>query len=83
MKKKLKNCIECQHHEIIADPDPSDWFDDNDVAVVCKKTLNDKRNISSKYHADHSNFKAITVACRPFKVKQECKIPSWCPLKMM
>lgn len=63
---KLTNCIDCPFHEVQRDPDPDDWFNDDDVKVVCKKT---KR-------ADNE----ITNACRPYRIRAESAIPKWCPL---
>jgi len=60
----IKNCIKCPFHEVLPDPDPHDWFCDDDVKVVCRKT-----------------GKNITVACRPYAIRREADIPSWCPLK--
>lgn len=37
MKIVIKNCLECIHHSIERDPDPGDWFCDNDEKTVCKK----------------------------------------------
>jgi hypothetical protein len=39
----LTCCIDCPHHEVRSDPDPDDWFCDDDVKVVCLKA---KRNIT-------------------------------------
>jgi len=75
----VENCIDCENHEIISDKDPDDWFCDDDVAVVCKKMPNEKMNKSSKHEADHSEFRAITVGCRPYNIKKESGVPSWCP----
>lgn len=61
---KYSNCTECPAHKVLPDPDPNDWFNDDDVKVVCG-------------HADRN----ITVACRPYRVKAECEVPNWCPLK--
>ena len=33
----MANCSECSEHEIQPDPDPFDWFCDDDVKVLCKK----------------------------------------------
>ena len=63
---KIQNCMDCPHHEVQADPDPHDWFCDDDVKVVCKKTTR-KNN-------------EITVACRPYMTRKECEVPDWCPL---
>lgn len=76
----IANCYHCKNREIIKDPDPDDWFCDDDIAVVCTVTPNDKQNTRSRYMADHSQFKPITVACRPYNVEKECETPKWCPL---
>jgi hypothetical protein len=65
LKNKISttNCIDCSSHEVIRDPDPDDWFCDDDVAVVCN--LSDRRR--------------ITCACRPYNIKKESETPDWCP----
>lgn len=40
---KLTNCMDCPHHRVEADPDPDDWFCDDDIKVVCTKA---DRNIT-------------------------------------
>jgi hypothetical protein len=32
------NCTECFEHEVLPDPDPNDWFCDDDVKVLCTVT---------------------------------------------
>ena len=76
----VMNCIDCPQHEVIADPDPDDWFCDDDKAVVCKLTLNPGRDVTSKYTASHHIQRSITVACRPYNLRRECEKPEWCPL---
>lgn len=29
------NCIDCPNHSVEPDPDPTDWFDDDDKKVIC------------------------------------------------
>ncbi len=74
-----ETCISCKYHLVIADPDPNDWFCDDDVAVVCKNTKNDDQNLDSVYLSDRHVFKSITRSCRPHKIEKETKIPKWCP----
>jgi len=76
---KPENCIDCPFHKVISDPDPTDWFNDDDVAVVCTKTPK-KEDKNSKYAADHQPFKPVTVACRPYNIRKESETPKWCPL---
>lgn len=60
-----ENCMDCPRHLVAPDPDPTDWFEDDDELVLCTFTK-ERRN--------------ITVACRPHRKRFECKTPSWCPL---
>lgn len=50
---------------VLPDPDPYDWFCDDDVKVVCAL-----------------NRKEITVGCRPHHIREECKAPKWCPIRV-
>ena len=58
-------CGVYKFHEVLPDPDPSDWFnDDDDVKVRCRLTK-----------------KIVAVACRPYQVKRETTPPPKdCPL---
>ena len=47
---KAENCIDCSHHHIQDDPDPHDWFCDDDVKVFCTKA---KRNITVACRPHH------------------------------
>ena len=62
---KPAHCTSCEHHQVRPDPDPDDWFCDDDVKVVCRAAAN----------------KVVTSACRPYNVERESKRPTWCPLK--
>jgi hypothetical protein len=33
----VKNCMDCPFHEVQRDPDPDDWFCDDDEKVLCTK----------------------------------------------
>ncbi len=39
----ISNCVDCPNHEVLPDPDPDDWFCDDDVKVVCRRV---NRNIT-------------------------------------
>ena len=72
-------CHECPNHFVISDRDPNDWFNDDDVALVCKlMPVTPKKD--SKYLSDHSAFKVISSALRPYEVVKT-PVPVWCPLK--
>lgn len=76
-----QNCMECPHHETIADPDPLDWFCDDDKAVVCRKTPNPSRDLASQYLSDRHVYRASARSCRPYNVGKEAVTPEWCPLR--
>ncbi len=76
----MKTCLDCPFHKVISDPDPNDWFCDDDQAVVCTKSKNKNQDTSSKYVSDRQEFKCVTSSCRPYKLEKESNIPSWCPL---
>lgn len=78
--KTYTNCIDCPYHSVIDDPDPTDCFNDDDIAVVCTKTRNRKQNQSSSSVAERQGFRIITQMCRPYQDRAESKTPSWCPL---
>jgi hypothetical protein len=71
--KKFSNCMDCEHHQEVRDPDPDDWFCDDDVAVLCTVT---KPRKDSGFP-----YRVITCACRPYNTRKECDIPDWCPLR--
>lgn len=31
----IKNCMDCPKHKVYVDPDPTDWFNDDDEKVYC------------------------------------------------
>lgn len=37
-KKKITQCRECPNCRIVPDPDPDDWFSDDDEKALCKET---------------------------------------------
>lgn len=61
----IENCIDCPYHLILFDPDPNDSFCNDDRKVLCQKSDN----------------RIITVGCRPYMLRKECTVPSWCSLK--
>lgn len=40
---KITNCMDCPFHDVRPDPDPHDWFCDDDEKVYCTKA---NRNIT-------------------------------------
>ena len=60
----IDNCMDCPNHVVLSDPDPHDWFCDDDEKVLCQ-------------HGDTERI--VTCACRPYQLRKECEIPNWCP----
>lgn len=73
------NCVDCPHRTIENDPDPTDSFCSDDVAVLCKKAVNDNHK-KRWYDNMEWPYKAITWSCRPHHIRKECSTPDWCPL---
>ena len=73
------NCMDCPHHLVVNDPDPTDSFNDDDMAVLCTKTPNHSQR---HYYAYKRLFEyePITVSCRPHYKRKESITPKWCPL---
>jgi hypothetical protein len=67
MKEKsysYQSCVECPFHEVLPDPDPSDWFCDDDVKVFCKKANRNATVACRPYNTR----------------KETTPVPDWCPL---
>lgn len=73
-------CIECPFHRVVSDPDPSDYFNADDVAIICQKVPKEPDK-NSKYNVDRYPFQAIDVALRPYQTKNVTP-PSWCPISI-
>ena len=78
--QKIENCLDCKHHALVPDPDPDDWFCDDDEAVLCKETPNPTRDVKSKWASDRQPFRAVTRSSRPYQTRRDSKVPDWCPL---
>lgn len=65
--KEITQCRECPHCKIYPDPDPSDWFNDDDEKALCL-AIKDERGFP----------KYIEGMLRPYET---VTIPEWCPLK--
>jgi len=73
------NCMDCPNHIVEADPDPHDWFCDDDQAVLC--TL--AKNINNQHRwCDNRVWvhRPITWSCRPHHKRADCVTPEWRPL---
>ena len=31
----MSSCVDCPNHRVMRDPDPDDWFNDDDEKLVC------------------------------------------------
>lgn len=77
---KTKTCMKCPNHLVVCDPDPTDWFCNDDKAVLCKLMKNDKNVQYYTASLGYFKYKPITTSCRPHHLIQETSIPKWCPL---
>lgn len=57
-------CIDCSCHTVLPDPDPDDWFCDDDVKVRCTRA---NRNITVACRPYNIR-------------RETSPIPDWCPL---
>lgn len=83
------DCHKCKHCKIIEDPDPTDWFCDDDESIVCTaKSSNIKWDSHFYNEGDKIPFTYISVSNRPYQTKKEFKLmakvwkarrPTWCP----
>lgn len=80
----MKSCLECRYHEKITDPEPNDWFCDDDITVVCTKKPNPNKDLNSDWVSDWSDYRHVCESCRPHRLEKDCLetgIPDWCPIK--
>ena len=40
IKKEITQCRECPYCRIVPDPDPDDWFNDDDETALCTESGN-------------------------------------------
>lgn len=72
--KELTGCAICKFLVIESDPDPDDWFNDDDQKARCTLSPADPNAFSGEPY--------VTRVSRPYQTKDECcYIPDWCPLK--
>lgn len=65
---KIKNCIDCPFHEVFNDPDPDDWFCDDDMGVKCKKA---QRNVTTACRPHHLREESKTPDWCPLLAENE------------
>ena len=44
---EIKKCVQCPHCTILPDPEPYDWFCDDDVKLFCEKLKKDSSRCTS------------------------------------
>ena len=47
------HCHACPFHTIVADPDPEDWFNDDDCAIICNKA---DEELTKKVHDEFEEY---------------------------
>ena len=81
----LKYCIQCPFHKRVPDPDPDDWFNDDDETLLCthpRCPVDDYTNRQREYYKKRGwigEGRVITSGERPYHINKE-KVPSYCPL---
>ena len=83
------DCHKCKHCKIMEDPDPTDWFCDDDESIVCTAKPSEINWDSHFYNkGDKIPFTYISASNRPYQIRNEFKImakiwkarrPKWCP----
>lgn len=63
----ITNCIDCPFHKVLSDPDPDDWFCDDDVKVVCTKA---SKNITVACRPHHIRRESAVPIWCPLKTSQ-------------
>lgn len=64
-----ENCLDCAFHKVQRDPDPYDWFCDDDEKTICTKTS-----------TGDGEYRTITSGNRPYQTRRESLRPRRCPL---
>jgi hypothetical protein len=78
-------CTQCPHHRWQSNPDPDDWFRDDECDLIC--TYNNKANIISSslnvFEQKNPNYTTSLVPLNKaqFEVSLSITVPKWCPLK--
>ncbi|CAG9924321.1 hypothetical protein BOVAB4_4693 [Bacteroides ovatus] len=57
---EIKKCVQCPHCIILPDPDPYDWFCDDDVKLFCEKL---KRTVAAALRPYESDEVDIPSDC--------------------
>lgn len=76
---EITDCSQCPHYGTAADPEPNDWFCDDEQYGFCKITPNDARTPDSNYVSDPM-FKTLYKSRRPCEVGK-LPVPEWCPMR--
>jgi len=81
---KPEFCVQCPFHRVDNDKDPSDWFNDDDEVLMCKKFENTIANSSDGCIDTYNEgtplpFKMIAGSLRPYETPK-VEPPSFCPL---
>lgn len=49
---EITNCTNCPFHRVLPDPDPDDWFNDDDVKVICTKAEKEITSACRPYNVE-------------------------------
>jgi len=79
---EVTRCRQCPFHKVVPDPDPNDWFEDDDEALLCThKDCHREYTESQKtaFKRFGNNVTVIDGACRPYEIAK-VEVPDFCPL---
>lgn len=85
-------CSKCKFGRVVPDPDPDDWFNDDDVAVLCSHpdmtldktdyTEESKQNGWIQERGWNKPGTIVIASClRPYQIGRYDNCPHGCPLK--
>ena len=81
----LKYCVQCPFHKRVPDPDPDDWFNGDDEALLCTHPncpIDDYTDRQREYYKKRGwtgEGRVITSGERPYHINKE-RVPDYCPL---
>lgn len=88
----MGNCLDCKNCLVCLDSDPTDSFNDDDQAALCTLSKSKGKMFKELNYIPPLGYNSvlafypcaedpwITVATRPYNLRKECSVPSWCPL---
>ena len=80
----IEHCVQCPFHLIVPDPDPDDWFEDDDETLICThpECKKEYTETQKQYYSDRGLLEIGCVIESGNRSYQTSKItvPCFCPL---